>query len=296
MQRSPELMKLILLYVKSSPQALSLADIQIPGYSSEEIADHVYVLLITEHMHGEVKESSDGSLDFGKVNGITERGQEYLIIADQITDEQMLVQYLNRRPQRELPQLHSGILVTDDPGYDYPLQFFNLFVIVEPDEEEWEPHPDSDEENLEVQQPWDIHCEMLENELDPDSDIEAANPVISMQRENQILWLCNSIFNYYADFTFPNASVIFRRDYKDFGPPESMVWYLQSVQKYHPEWKVAVVGGTFEDEVTITANLLHEMGFNTTILTRYCLSANGFKQVQGSPFMRLLPPDLFDVD
>jgi hypothetical protein len=78
MQRSPELMKLILLCVKSSPQALSLADIQIPGYASAKIADHVYILLITEHLHGEVKESPDGSFDFGKVDGITERGQEYL--------------------------------------------------------------------------------------------------------------------------------------------------------------------------------------------------------------------------
>lgn len=291
MERSPKLMKLILLAVKNSTTPLTPQDLRIPHYSREKISDHVHVLIITEHLKSIVKEHADGPLEFEMIEGITERGLEYLIIADQITNEQMLVQFLNRRPPRELPQLHPEIFVTDDMGHDYPLQFFNLFIIVEPDEEEWEPHPDSDEDNPDVQQPWEIHCEMLENEVDPDSEVETPNPAISLQRETQILWLRNSFFNYYTNFTFESASVIFRRDYEDFRPPENMIWYLESVYQYHPEWKVAVVGGMFEDDVTTTANILHDIGFNTTILTRYCLSVNGFKQMQGSFVTRLFPPD-----
>lgn len=291
MERSPKLMKLILLAVKNSTGSLTPQDLRIPGYSQARICDHVQVLIITEHLKGIAKEPIDGSMEFVTVEGITERGQEYLLIADQITDEQMLFQYLNRRPPRVLSQLHPEILVTDDLGYDYPLQFFNLFIIVEPDEEEWEPHPDSDEDDPDVQQPWDIHCEMLENEIDPDSEIERPNPDILLQRETQVLWLRNSIFNYYTDFAFDSASVIFLRDYKDFLPPNNMIWYLESAYHYHPEWNIAVVGGMFEDDVTTTANIIHGIGFKTTILTRYCLSVNGFKQIQGSIVTRLFSPD-----
>lgn len=291
MKRSPRLMKLILLAVKNSTTSLTPQDLRIPGYSRTKITDHVHVLIVTAHLKGIAKEHINGPLEFETIEGITERGQEYLIIADQITDEQMLVQYLNRRPPRDLPHLHPEILVTDDLGGDYPLQFFNLFIIVEPDEEEWEPHPDSYEDNPDVQQPWDIHCEMLENEIDPDSEIERPNPAILLQRETQILWLRNSFFNYYADFAFDSASVIFRRDYEDFLPPKNMIWYLESVHHYHPEWKIAVVGGMFEDDVTTTANIVHDIGFNITILTRYCLSVNGFKQMQGGIVTRLFPPD-----
>lgn len=135
---------------------------------------------------------------------------------------------------------------------------------------------------------------MLENELDPDSEIEAPNPAISLQGETQILWLRNSFFNYYTDFAYEAASIIFQRDYQDFRLPETMIWYLESVYHHHPDWKVAVVGGMFEDEVTTTANMLHDMGFHTSILTRYCLSVNGFKQMQGSSVSRLISPDKLD--
>lgn len=292
MKITPKLMKLILLKVKNSTDPLTPTDLRIPGYSKSKVSDHVHILIITEHLKGILKEHTDGPLECEMIEGITERGQEYLIIADQITNEQTLLQYLNRRPPRDLPQLCPEILVTDDPGYDYPLQFFNLFILIEPDEEEWEPHPDSDEDNSDVQQPWDIHCEMLENEIDPDSETEIPNPAISLQTQTQILWLRNSFFNYYTEFAFDFASVIFQRDYQDFRLPENMIWYLDSVYQHHPEWKVAIVGGMFEDEVTTTANILHDIGFNTTILTRYCLSVNGFNQMQGNNITRLFPPDL----
>lgn len=296
MRRYPELMKRILLSVKNSKKPLRSTDICIPGYSIAEIVDHVHVLIRSEHLQGTASDHCSGHMQFDIIEEITDRGLEYLIIADQITNERSLVQFLNRPPKRELPQLQSKILVTDDPGEDYPIQYFNLVIIIEPDEEEWIPHPDSEDDNPDIQQPWDIQCEMLENEIDEESEFEATKPRIKMADKTEFLWLRNYLFNYYGDFAYENASIIFRRDYESFDPPENMMWFLQSAYIHHPEWRVAIIGGLFEDEVTSTANIIREIGFSATILTRYCLSVNGFKQFGGNVFSRMLPPNFLMDD
>jgi hypothetical protein len=57
---------------------------------------------------------------------------------------------------------------------------------------------------------------------------------------------------------------------------EHLYYYLRGLFVEHPDWQVAVIGAMYEDDVMRVANLLTQMGFNTTVLTRYCLSNQTF--------------------
>lgn len=191
-----------------------------------------------------------------------------------VPDENKFVLPFNRRPPRRMPRLFPDVTITDDPGTQYPLQYFDLVILVEPDEEEWKPiHDDPN-----TPQPWDLHCEMLLNELDPDSEVSPPDPTVVFAETTRILWLRNTMFAYYSEFAYDFADIAIRHSGEEEEFPEDLAWYLKAAYRHHPEWKVAVIGGMFEDEVTRLTNLLIQIGYDTTILTRYCLSVKGFQR------------------
>lgn len=173
---------------------------------------------------------------------------------------------------------YNGILVTDDQGTHFPISHFDLVVIVEPDQSKWTPDREFDLDNA-LEEIWDIQCEMISHEAFSEESLANMNSVVSSAEETRFLWLRNYAFNYYGKFADGAAQIVFHYDnHRNFS--EDMHWYLHAAHDHHPEWRVAVIGGLFEVDVVKVANQIHAMGFNTTVLTRYCLSASGFRPIQ----------------
>lgn len=178
---------------------------------------------------------------------------------------------------------NNGILVTDDQGAHFPIRFFDLVVIVEPDQFKWTPDRVLDLDN-ELDEIWDIQCEMISHETFSEEKIENQDVAVDFAEETRFLWLRNFAFNYYEKFAGGAAQIAFHYDdHRNFS--DDMQWYLQAAFKHHPNWRVAIIGGLFEVEVVMAANQIHAMGFNTTVLTRYCLSTSGFRPIkEGNEF------------
>jgi hypothetical protein len=58
---------------------------------------------------------------------------------------------------------------------------------------------------------------------------------------------------------------------------EKLCLLLDGIAKSYPaQNRVAIVGGTYGDEIIRAANAVQSLGFDTTIVTRYCISENVF--------------------
>jgi hypothetical protein len=190
-----------------------------------------------------------------------------------IPDQNPFIHPANRKAPRRLPKLRPGITVSDAAYSQLPISHFDVVIIMEPDEQEWDPQSDDSS----IKQPWDYHCEMLLNEIDPESEeVDPIDDEVTMIGDNRILWIRNIFFPYYELFALDNASIIFNIEDSAYTIPEDIILYFSAAHRKYPQWNIAVMGGLFEDEVTRMANLTDRMGFKTTILTRYCLSVNGF--------------------
>lgn len=178
----------------------------------------------------------------------------------------------------EIRAFDKGILVTDDQGSHFPILHFDLVVIVEPDQFKWTPDRVFDLDN-ELDEIWDIQCEMISHETFSEGTLEDKDEEVGYAEETRFLWLRNFAFNYYEKFAVGAAQIAFHYDdNRNFS--EDMYWYLQAAYEHHPNWRVAVIGGLFEVDVVKAANQIHALGFNTAVLTRYCLSTSGFRPIK----------------
>ena len=55
-----------------------------------------------------------------------------------------------------------------------------------------------------------------------------------------------------------------------------MRFYIKGVAQEHPNWRVAVLGAMFEDDVIRIANVIQGAWLDTTVIARYCLSSKPF--------------------
>ncbi len=172
----------------------------------------------------------------------------------------------------------KGILVTDDQGSNFPILHFDLVVIVEPDQFKWTPDRVFDLDN-ELDEIWDIQSEMISHETFSEDALENLGAEVDLVENTRFLWLRNYAFNYYGKFAGGAAQIAFHYD-DNHDISEDMQWYLQVAYNHHPNWRVAIIGGLFEVDVVKAANQIHAMGFNTTVLTRYCLSTSGFRLIK----------------
>lgn len=171
--------------------------------------------------------------------------------------------------------LNPQIKISNDDESTLPMCHFNAIIVVEPDEEEWA--ITIEEEDQAVLDSIFLRGEILINDLYPD-DIDAPPPPpppdLEIAEETRLIWLKNIGLNY-----FENAKEFFMASfrYEDYAqPPEEFDWYLQSAYTHHPEWRIAVIGAMLEYEVTDIANKVQQTGFDTTIVTRYCMTSEGF--------------------
>ncbi len=92
-------------------------------------------------------------------------------------------------------------------------------------------------------------------------------------KHTHVIWL-----RYFSDGFFAGAAqfcnAIF--NFFDYDDTANLKIFMGGIKFSHPDWKVAIVGGLFEDDVIRIANLVSKTGFQTTVLSRQCISRNIF--------------------
>ncbi len=78
MKRDFELIKKILLEVEALPNTSGINEIEIDGFSEEEIAYHVYLLGDAELLETEIHEDTSGTIYSYYIGRLTWQGHEFL--------------------------------------------------------------------------------------------------------------------------------------------------------------------------------------------------------------------------
>jgi hypothetical protein len=165
-----------------------------------------------------------------------------------------------------------NISISDADEAGLPLSYFHLVVLVEPDPETY------------MAMPGDIHklefvlrtlAASIRNEVNPHRLVEYDIDIPEDIERTCYVWVRYGDSDLFDDVA---ASV---RDHVTFtlvdaSDLEHLTYYLQGLTSNHPDWRAAVIGGMFEDDVIRIANLIQDFGLETTVLTRYCISNKTF--------------------
>lgn len=168
-----------------------------------------------------------------------------------------------------LDQLNPQIEVSDLAFPDSYLGNFHMTILCEPDPETWMAHLGQEDEFSQILQ---MHSDLIVEEIYDEFELPEEVLEIARQVREPILVAVGEgpeIPLYY------HHAVNYARVTFSFEDPEyeQLTYYLQGVAKQHPDRRIAVIGAVFEDEVVRVANLVQKIGFDTTIVTRYCISS-----------------------
>ena len=175
--------------------------------------------------------------------------------------------------------LNQGVFVTDELANKLPILSFDLVVIVEPDQSALihNPYFDLHDPLYELSH---IYCERLADEALEKGAFAFEDGKILSPDETRFLWVRNFADTYFKEFAGDAAQISFHYG-GNFRIPEDMLWYVQAAYQHHPDWRVAVIGGLLEADIIPAANLFQATGFQTTVLTRYCLSLANATNLEG---------------
>lgn len=146
---------------------------------------------------------------------------------------------------------------------------FHIVIVSEPDPETWMANLDETGEFAQILQ---IHSELIVEELYGEFELPEGGLEIADDVQRNILVAVGETEvprYYYQAVEFAHA--VFKFEEMEY---EQLSYYLRGVADQHPDWRVAVVGGVYEDEVVRVANTVQKAGFDTTIVTRYCISSH----------------------
>ena len=153
-----------------------------------------------------------------------------------------------------------------------PLVNFHIVAVVEPDPESWMPNL-GDDDNLGAI--LEVYSQMVSDELYPDFDLSSL--VVEVATDvafPRVVWVGGGAISfYYEDIANVHAKVAFTFDFEEY---EDLRFYIRGVAQERPNWRVAVLGAMFEDDVIRVANVIQEAGLDTTVIARYCLSSKAF--------------------
>jgi len=167
----------------------------------------------------------------------------------------------------------QDIIVSDDPGNQFPIYSFDLLVVVEPDQGTFI-REDALDLAFDMEQiAIDYGEKMFDESMLTEESVPGHAQSIWPER-TRILWLRNATENFFVQYGIDKAYVSFQYN-QDHQASEDLAWYLQAAYTRYPQWRVAIVGGMLEDEISDVANFIRKIGFETTVLTRYCLSKKG---------------------
>ncbi len=170
--------------------------------------------------------------------------------------------------------LDPKVKVSDADIRELPLYNFHVVVVVEPDPETWV-LPDEEFESL--SEFLEMQCDLIAQDvIDSDEladialpprakDVEQTLMIIATEGLDVLLYF--EPVDQYSQFTIKDNNFEF----------DKLRLLLDGIAKSHPEWnRIAIVGGVYEDEVIRAANTVQAAGFDTTIITRYCISEKIF--------------------
>ena len=170
--------------------------------------------------------------------------------------------------------LDPKVKVSDADIRELPLYNFHVVVVVEPDPETWA-LPDEESESL--SELLEMQCDLIAQDvIDSDEladialpprakDVEQTLMIIATEGLDVLLYF--EPVDQYSQFTIKDNNFEF----------DKLRLLLDGIAKSHPEWnRIAIVGGVYEDEVIRAANTVQAAGFDTTIVTRYCISEKIF--------------------
>ncbi len=173
----------------------------------------------------------------------------------------------------EIPvQPNPGVAISDADENTMPLNYFHLVVIVEPDPESYMPlEEDAPKLEFVIQG----MSESISDENDPDRIIQYEIQIPDDAPETNYLWLRYDGISYFAPVIrgITIKAAFYLSEYDDL---DHFGYYLRGIFPEAKEWRVAVIGAMFEDDVIRIANFIDESGFSATILKRYCLSNSTF--------------------
>lgn len=168
---------------------------------------------------------------------------------------------------------NPSVVISDAEIADLPLSNFHIVAVVEPDPESWMAHQKDEEKLSEL---LGIYCDLIDGELFGDSEL---NAVLAQTAtfpsgviEPRVIWVGGLESHFFESISYW-SSVIFSDYYEDL---EDLRYYVRGVAGEHQNWRAAVIGAMFEDDVMRVANVIEESGLSVTVLTRYCLSSQSF--------------------
>lgn len=173
----------------------------------------------------------------------------------------------------ESVQLNPKVKISDLDISSLPLRNFHVIVLVEPDPETWV-IPDNDIDNFYklFKMYSDLIIEDVFGDIDP-SFITA--PFSDDVKETFIIMVGEGLGeSFYFDPVTIYSDFIVNNNNFEF---EKLRLLLDGIAKNHPAWnRVGIIGGTYGDEIARVANAVQSSGFDTTIVTRYCISEKVF--------------------
>ena len=169
-----------------------------------------------------------------------------------------------------LDTLNPQIKVSDVDFPDLFLGNFHMVVLSEPDPETWIARLEEEDEFYQLLQ---FHSDLIVEELYGEFEIPEGGLELADDVQGTLLVAVGEGVEIplYYHHAISYAHALFRSDTFEF---ERLNYFLRGVATEHPNWRVAVIGGVYEDEVVRVANTVQEAGFDTTIVTRYCISSN----------------------
>jgi len=170
-------------------------------------------------------------------------------------------------------QPSPNVTISDAPTADLPLYSFHLIILVEPDPATWMHQPGSEELWGEIIQ---RQNDAIDEELFPDSLPQSEIPPQTDSPWTTLALLhYKDAYNFYADLLEMGCihTVFHLVEYNDL---DNFGFYVNGIVHENPDWRVAVIGAMFEEDVIRIANRVSETGLSTTVLSRYCLTRESF--------------------
>lgn len=173
----------------------------------------------------------------------------------------------------ESVQLDPKVKISDLDLSSLPLRNFHIVVVVEPDPETWA-MPDDDMENF--SKLLEMYAELIIDDAIGEVDPSAITVPIPEDVKKTFIIMVGEGFGGYYHFepVVEYSDFIVNADNFEF---EKLRLLLDGIAKNYPtEDSVGIVGGMYGDEIVRAANAVQSLGFDTTIVTRYCISEKVF--------------------
>lgn len=173
----------------------------------------------------------------------------------------------------ESVQLDPKVKISDLDLSSLPLRNFHIVVVIEPDPETWA-MPDDDMENL--SKLLKMYSELIIDDAIGEVDTSAITVPFSDDVEKTFIIMAGEGFggDYYFKPVTEYSDFIVHNDNFEF---EKLCLLLDGIAKKYPtQNRVGIVGGMYGDEIVRAANAIQSSGFDTTIVTRYCISEKVF--------------------